>query len=377
MLGLNYLQILIISFLFLTAINCLITYLCSTSSLKVFQKTKSYTKGINKIKIYDTFILTTLTLVTSGIYVVLSYFYFVSIFEISDYFLTLSICLGFVLSLITTFFSRLCYCYACNVLLKTKYKEYECFIENFFYLLRIFFPIFLISFVITTINILPISIFYRQISGTIFICLYLLIWLFSTPFKTIFSLNARKIKDKKLINDLSYLFSKHEIKRYKLYYWDSSISNDANAMAIGFFKHYLFISTSLIEMLDEEELKAVVLHEIGHIKHHHFIKILISKIALLIFMSAVVYFTLITKMIDIWLLFVGIFIFVISMGVNLKGSKGYEDDADLFVNKEGYGEQLISALKKISYQDSVTNQLDEFFSSHPNVNSRIKKLKKK
>ena len=74
MLGLNYLQILIISFLFLTAINCLVTYLCSTSSLKVFQKTKSYTKGINKIKIYDTFILTTLRLIINILLSIVSEF---------------------------------------------------------------------------------------------------------------------------------------------------------------------------------------------------------------------------------------------------------------------------------------------------------------
>ena len=142
-------------------------------------------------------------------------------------------------------------------------------------------------------------------------------------FKTIFLLNARKIRDSKLINDLSYLFSKYEIKRYRLYYWDSSKSNEENALVLGFFRHYLFISTSLIEALEDDELKAVVLHEIGHIKHHHFIKILISKIALLIFMSVIVYITLIAKFVDIWLLFIGIFIFVILMGVNLKGSKRY------------------------------------------------------
>ncbi len=371
------LNILIIAFLFLATINCLVTYVCSTSALKTFQRTKSHSKAVNKIKMYDTFILTTLILITSTIYVVLSYFYFVELLKISDYFLTLSISLGFVLSLITTFFSRLCYCYACNVLLKTKYREHDCFIENLFYLIRIFFPIFLISFVITTINIIPISLLYRQLLGIIFIVLYLIIWLFSSPLKTIFLLNARKIKNKKLINDIAYLFSKYNIKRYKLYYWDSGKSNEDNALVLGLFTHYFFISTSLIEKLETKELSAVVLHEIGHIKNNHVFKILFSKVIFILLMSVVFYYTLVVEKLNIWLLFIVVFAFILAMGANLKGSKKFEDEADLFVNQEGYGEYLISALKKTGIQDSVPNQLDEFFSSHPNVNSRIKKLKKK
>lgn len=43
------------------------------------------------------------------------------------------------------------------------------------------------------------------------------------------------------------------------------------AGVIGFNKkyRYILISPSLLKMLDEDELEAVVAHEIGHVKHHH------------------------------------------------------------------------------------------------------------
>lgn len=372
--SLNIGQILIIAFLFLTSINCLVTYLCSSSSLKELEETASFPKAINKIRVYDKYLLTILTLITSTIYVILSYLYFVDLLVVSDYFITLSVSMGFVLSLFTTFFSRLCYCYACNVLLKTKLSEYECFMENFFYLLRIFFPIFLISFVIPTIYVLPIKEQYRNLSVVLFIAIYLLIWVFSSPFKTILTLNARKMKNEELVALFDGLFKENEVKRYKLYYWDSSKSNEANALVSGFYTYYLFISSTLIESINKRELQAVVLHEIGHIKNHHFTKILVSKLVLLSVISIILYYTITSNKTNIWVLFGLVFAFILIMGMNLKGSKKYEDEADFYVNSKGFGLDLISALKKISFEDNSINKLDEFFSSHPNVNKRIDRL---
>jgi len=370
-------HILIISFLFLTTINCLVTYFCSSSALKEFENTASYSKGINRIRVYDTYILNTITLVTSAIYVVLSYFYFLDIMEVSDYFLTLSISLGFVLALITTFFSRLCYCYACNVLLKTDLNEYECFVENFAYLLRIFFPIFFVSFLIPTIYVLNIEDVLKKILVTCVIAGYLICWVVFAPYKSILNLNARKIQSDKLRDSLSKLFIENDIKKYKLYYWDSSRTNEANALVSGFNTYYLFVSTSLIEALNEKELEAVILHEIGHIKNNHFTKILVSRAFLFLSLSIILYYTIAFNKMNVFVLFGLVFAFILAMGINLKGSKKYEDEADLYVNSKGYGKYLISALKKVSLDDTYVNKVDEFFSTHPDINKRIDKLNRK
>ena len=74
MLGME--ELLIVSFLFLTAVNCFVTYLGSSSCIKRASKHKDYVGAIKKLRIYDNYIFTTLLMITSVIYVALSYFYF-------------------------------------------------------------------------------------------------------------------------------------------------------------------------------------------------------------------------------------------------------------------------------------------------------------
>ena len=377
MFGLSIGHLIIISFLFLTSINCFVTYLCSTSALKVLEKTQSYNKAINKIRIWDKYLLSVMTIITSALYVVLSYFYFLDWMVVSDFFIPLSIVSGFVLSLITTFFSRLCYCYACNVLLKTKFNEYECFKENFIYLVSIFFPLFLISFLISTIYIIPANDLTRRGLTAGVILLYLLVWFFTYPYKTILTINAKKIRGKELKGRLDELFIRNDISRYKLYYWDSSKSNEANAMVSGVITYHLFISSTLIDSLNNRELEAVILHEIGHIKKHHFIKSLIYKLVFFIIMFVLLYYSIIYKNTNLVILFVLAFAAILAMGAIAQGSKKHEEEADLYVLNKGYGNDLISALKKVGSDDDLVNKVDKFFSNHPSVSERINKLDNK
>ena len=43
----------------------------------------------------------------------------------------------------------------------------------------------------------------------------------------------------------------------------------ANAMAVGFDKPFVIVHSGLLEMLDEEELRSVLGHELGHIMSGH------------------------------------------------------------------------------------------------------------
>lgn len=368
---------LIISFLFMTTLNCLVTYFCSSSSLKYLSKTKSYTKAINRIHLFDKYLLTSLTLLTSILYVFLSYGYFKYLLDISDYIICLSVFSGFILSLITTFFSRLCYCYACNVLLKTTLNALQCFRENFFYLLRMFYPVFLVSFVIPTIYIFPISMLYRNIAVVGFIVGYLTVWLLSTPYKTMLVLNARKMRNKDLLSKITKLFKDNNIKKYSVYYWDSTKSNEANAIISGIFKRYLFISTTLIEKMEDRELEAVILHEIGHIKNHHIKKSLFLKSLLLIAVSLIVCYLVMFEEINMLFVLLLVALFVYVARINLYNSKKEEEQADLFVNSKGYGKELISALKKIGMEGSSENKIDELLSTHPSTKKRISQINNK
>ena len=92
-------EILILSFLFLTTINCLITYFCANSAIKIASKKNDYSGAVKKLRIYDNYILNTLTLTTGIIYVALSYNYFLDTIKVSDYFITLATLGGFIFTL--------------------------------------------------------------------------------------------------------------------------------------------------------------------------------------------------------------------------------------------------------------------------------------
>ena len=51
-----------------------------------------------------------------------------------------------------------------------------------------------------------------------------------------------------------------------MFSWDTSKSNESNAMVAGIMTHYIFISTSLLNDITLPELESILVHEIGHIK---------------------------------------------------------------------------------------------------------------
>lgn len=363
-------ELLILSFLFLTSINCLANYFCSMSAIKKASLTNDYGGAIKRLRNFDKYLLTALMMVTGIAYVALTYNYFLETLKVSDYFIALATIGGFIFTLLTTFFSRLCYCYACNFILKTKLNEYECFMENMFSLVRIFFPIFAVSFIVPTIYILPFSMQIRNVLVAVFLFVFVFIYVSSTTSFNILSLKARKIYDKKVLEIIDNLFVEHGIKRYSLYYWDSSRSNDSNAMVTGFFKTNFFISTSLIESINDRELEAVVLHEIGHIKNNHVKSSIVNQTFFLFAIVAVLFYAIVSNITNLFFILFIMLVFVLLMGLEMRRTKKQEDEADLYVAKFGLGEELISALKKISYEgeeDFIHGSVED---RNKNINSK-------
>ena len=111
-----------------------------------------------------------------------------------------------------------------------------------------------------------------------------------------------------------------------------------------------------------------------HLKKHHLSKLLLLRMSVLSMVATIVYYSFVYDHINTSLVFVLIFACVLIMGINLKGSRNFEDEADLFVNEKGYGKELISALKKLSYDELDVNKFDQLFSDHPDIRSRINNL---
>ena len=151
-------EIIIISLFFVTTINCALTYFCCTKSLKVFEVDKSINKAINRLRLLDEYLLSKINLIVALFYFVLCYLFIDSKWPELDYLFFFSCVLSFPLTLVTTFASRVCYCYTCNVLMETKLNEFECLIVNFKRLIVAYLP-----FLISSVKYLSVSLSYNRI----------------------------------------------------------------------------------------------------------------------------------------------------------------------------------------------------------------------
>ena len=144
MLGFSHFEILIISFLFVTAINTFITYFCCKSSLNILKKRNSVVCAIKRIRVYDELILSKINIVISILYFAVSYFFISSVLNNGLTFF-IALILSFLITLISVYFSRLSYSYAFNTLLDTKLNEWDCFKENFKNLFVTYIPFFIFT----------------------------------------------------------------------------------------------------------------------------------------------------------------------------------------------------------------------------------------
>lgn len=376
-------ELLIISLFFITSISCIITYSCCSKCLKVLEEDKSISKAINKLRIFDQYILSKINLLIALFYFGMSYMFIHSFLDSSGYIFFLASLLSFVLTLFTTFISRLCYCYTCNVLLETKLNEWECLMVNFKRLITVYVPFVIASLIIPTIYLLEIPIIYKNIICIVSLALMVIEWVILTPRIMILMHNAKKISKYSVLNyRLEQLMELHNIKKYKLYLWDTSKSRESNAMVSGLRTCYLFVSSSLIEDVTLPELETVVTHEIGHVKNNHLVKKMIGKLFVvipLILMIALPYifdFKLVSKgLVYLLIIFITCLSILLSIGVERK----YEMQADLYVAAYNDPDLFASALKKITkYEEEEDNtKLDELFQSHPSIKSRIQKVEKK
>ncbi|OQB29197.1 MAG: Protease HtpX [Bacteroidetes bacterium ADurb.Bin174] len=191
--------------------------------------------------------------------------------------------------------------------------------------------------------------------------------------------------------------NKSGFKLKNIYMIDGSKrSTKANAYFTGLGpKKRIVLYDTLTEQMNTDEIVAVLAHEIGHYKHKHVLKGMLYSIpsSLLLFfllgwmlgsdvlaqalggtkavfhLNAIAFFTLYTP---------------ISLLLGILGnvlSRKHEYEADAFAQQYGYGEQLISGLKKLSSQ-SLSNLMPHplyvFFNySHPTLYQRIIKMQTK
>ncbi len=159
-----------------------------------------------------------------------------------------------------------------------------------------------------------------------------------------------------------------------------------NALFTGFLKNKkVLLSDRLVSRLRSRELRAIIIHEIGHEKLKHLVlRALLLVIALTGF-AGLVYTVFYSRLSlehfeqQATLLIMASWVyFSIFEVLTYRLAQRQEYQADAFVKQHSLGDSLISALEKITRYEPeprVNRLYQSLFYSHPPINQRIKKIK--
>ncbi|HWU33713.1 MAG TPA: M48 family metallopeptidase [Methylovorus sp.] len=202
------------------------------------------------------------------------------------------------------------------------------------------------------------------------------------------------LADDSLKSRIETLLTKCGFKSQGLFVMDGSTrSSHGNAYFTGFgsSKRVVFFDT-LLDRLDEDEIEAVLAHELGHFKHHHVIK----RIVLMFFVTFVGLALLGWLKQQAWFYsglgvstssdYMALLLFLLVSPVFLfllrplmaSYSRKNEFEADDYAAKHADARHLIEALVKL-YRDNASTLTPDplhsaFYDSHPPASIRIAKL---
>ena len=214
------------------------------------------------------------------------------------------------------------------------------------------------------------------------------------PFMRLFN-RFTPLEEGELRDKLTSLCTKYGVKVKRIVVRDASRrTTKANAFCSGLRKKTISIDDNLMNSFTTDEITAVFAHEFAHAKYRHVLKslpfslissvILIAAFGVLLefpalftafgFNEANYFFAFLLLGTITWPVTIPFNTFLNSI------SRKHEYEADAFAAKEGYGEALISALKRlVSESLSSVNPhpwivLTEY--SHPTLSQRIESIRK-
>ncbi len=202
------------------------------------------------------------------------------------------------------------------------------------------------------------------------------------PFFTKHMIKAIPMEEGEIRDELNKFLNELGIAKTKLYLWPTKKNKVANAMVSGLITKNVYMSDYLLENLDIEESKAVLAHEIGHIKKHHlWIRTALYLGIFIIFPTLGAIFEWYEanyNEIPIWF---GLLIFAIMfigyMGLFLYFiNRVQERQADAYVLELKVNANVyIKALYKLGKLNNMVmkfDKIDEKFQTHPSTAKRIK-----
>ncbi len=177
------------------------------------------------------------------------------------------------------------------------------------------------------------------------------------------------IQVQKLLEDVGSQLTEKVKNRYRKFSFSSIISNDVNAFALP--GGFIFTTSSILKLcnLNEDEIAFILGHEIGHIVRWHIFNRTIAN-------SSLNFFSMVTKP-------GGLIGSLAVRTINNLMQKGYSRDqeyeADSFgvilMYAAGFNYQAsISFFEKLANLHSENSQDYNYFSTHPPINERIKRV---
>ena len=192
-------------------------------------------------------------------------------------------------------------------------------------------------------------------------------------------MKCKEVSNKKLIN----VINKHYVEGYKIFEYNGQIRKSANALVDCMFgRGNIYFSDYLLENMTEEEIEAIYLHEIGHIKKKH---ITIRNILLIMIMPLMYFVAIIMDEIE-KVQHINIFLGItLGMGIligymvffYLYVSRRQEYEADQYAVKNiNETAVLCRALKKLNELNDILESKNDnvVLKTHPTVIQRIKRI---
>ena len=225
---------------------------------------------------------------------------------------------------------------------------------------------------------------------------FTLITTFLFPFFSRIGNKFTSLEDGELKDKLMELLTKHGYKVRAIEVMDASRrTTKLNAYIAGFGKtKTIVLFDNLLTAMDTDEICAIFAHELGHGLHKHVLKRQLLNIGYLLILATAIWLTVISPAIyadfgfstinyGMSYMLSGITIGLLQPAVSLvlnAISRAHEYDADRQAVKEGYGEAMIRAFKKLAKDNfahlspSKINVVLEY--SHPPISDRIDAVRK-
>ena len=226
-----------------------------------------------------------------------------------------------------------------------------------------------------------------------FILILIFMWIYPNVIAPLFN-KFSELEEGELKQSLIKLAERVKFPLKKIYIVDASKRTaHSNAYLYGFGNNKrIVLFDTLVNKLKQNEIEAVLCHELGHWKYNHTLKSLVNVLLQIFVMFYIFGFFMNNE--DIFLsfgfsqksTFIGLSLFFLIYSpisyifeiLSLRLTRKYEYEADQFAHQMGMAEELKNGLKKL-FEDNLSDMdpdslYSEFNHSHPTMLERFKAI---